>query len=180
MPVTRTARTRAEWHRLGLDAARAHAAVTEAFRVGVRKADPDRYEALLADFRAATAAALPRAGPGFLAGLADGGKREVEEAIAFLEADPWFFRSGYEKQSLLRHLKRLELSGAQRTRLGRVVIAVIDGRDRREFRDYCRLAVAIWSPDLRAQVSLRLSSTDPAVRRRAVWVAEAAAAAGRT
>ncbi len=175
------------WRRRGEAARLAHEAVNQAFRAHVREKDPDRYTALLEDFRAKTAAALPSSQDAFLPGLARGHVRFVETAIAFLEADPWFFRSGYEKQNLIRHLKRAELSIPQRMRLGRVVLAVIDGhaggvqanRDRREFRHYGRLACGVWSDLLDDGVARRMQSPDPGVRRRATWVAEAAISAGK-
>lgn len=157
----------------------AHEAVSEAYRARLRDSDPVRYNALLADFHAKLALALPSCGPDFLAGLAAGHADIVETAIAFLEADPWFFRSGYEKQRLIRHLKRARLSDVQRDRLGRVVLAVIDGRDREGFRHYCRLACGVWSPMLDEEVAARMGSDDPGIRRRATWVAEAAISAGK-
>lgn len=167
------------WRRRGEAARLAHEAVTHAFRAHVRERDPDRYDALLKDFRLKTAAALPSTDPSFLPGLADGHARSVEAAIAFLEADPWFFRSGYEKQNLIRHVKRARLSETQRERLGRVVLAAIDGRDRQEFRHFCRLACGVWSDMLDEEVASRMRSPDPGVRRRAIWVAEAAISAGK-
>ena len=117
------------WRQRGEAARLAHEAVNRAFREHVREREPDRYAALLADFRAKTAAALPSTDGAFMPGLAGGHVRFVEAAIAFLEADPWFFRSGYEKQNIIRHLKRAQLSAAQRERLARVVLAAIDGHD---------------------------------------------------
>jgi hypothetical protein len=157
----------------------AQEAVDRAFREHVREKQPDRYDALLQEFRIRTAAALPSSDPAFMAGLAKGYARFVEAAIAFLEADPWFFRSGYEKQNLIRHLKRSQPTQAQRERLGRVVLAAIDGRDRVEFRHYCRLACGVWSDMLDEEVAQRMQSRDPGVRRRATWVATAAISAGK-
>lgn len=157
----------------------AHEAVTQAFRERVRDKDPGRYDALLRDFRAATTAALPSSDPSFLPELAAGSVQKVDTAIAFLEADPWFFRSGYEKQKLIRHLKRSKLTIAQRERLELVVVAAIDGRDRAEFRHYGRLASGVWSDALDQMVAERMKSDDPGVRRRATWVAEAAMSAGK-
>lgn len=167
------------WRRLGADAALAHKALTKAFSEHVRDKDPARYEALLRDFRTKTAAALPSSDPAFKTSLAAGRERQVDTAIAFLEADPWFFRSGYEKEMIIRHLKRTELSIAQRVRLGRVVIAAVDGRDRREFRHYCRLACVVWSDVLDIEIAKRMESPDDGIKRRAIWVAEAAITAGK-
>jgi hypothetical protein len=167
------------WRRRGESARLAHEAVGQAFRDRVRDRDPKRYEALLVEFRARTAAALPSSDTAFLPGLASGHVQYVEAAIAFLEADPWFFRSGYQKQVLIRHLKRAQLNAAQRNRLGYVVLAAIDGRDRVEFRHYCRLACGVWSDALDDEVGQRMQSPDPGIRRRAFWVAEAAVSAGK-
>ena len=171
------------------DAARlAHAAVTSAFAAHVRERDPDRYDALLKDFREKTAAALPSSDGSFMPGLANGHARFLDTAIAFLEADPWFFRSGYEKQNIIRHLKRARLTEAQRLLLARVVLAAIDGvppeagkktGDRVEFRHYGRLACGIWSDFLDEEVAARMQSADPGIRRRATWVAAAAISAGK-
>lgn len=182
------------WRRRGEAARLAHEAVNAAFRQHVREREPDRYAALLKDFWEKTAAALPSSDRAFMPGLANGHVRFVDTAIAFLEADPWFFRSGYEKQNLIRHLKRAQLTEAQRMRLARVVLAAIDGHaggvpghaggvrekgHRGEFRHFGRLACGVWSDFLDAEVARRMQSPDPGIRRRATWVAEAAISAGR-
>ncbi len=185
-----------ETWRIRGDAARlAHETVNRAFREHVRERDPDRYTALLQDFWTKTAAALPSSDAAFMPGLANGHVRFVETGIAFLEADPWFFRSGYEKQNIIRHLKRAPLNQAQRQRLARVVpearkrrvLAAIDGhaggvpenRDRVEFRHFGRLACGVWSDFLDEEVARPMQSPDPGIRRRATWVAEAAISAGK-
>ena len=167
------------WRRRGEAARLAHEAVNRAFREHARERDPDRYAALLEDFWQKTAAALPSTDPAFMPALAKGHVRYVETAIAFLEADPWFFRSGYEKQNVIRHLKRTPLSETQRMRLARVVLMAIDSRDRVEFRHFGRLACGIWSDFLDEEVANRMQSRDRGVRRRATWVAEAAISAGK-
>lgn len=167
------------WRRRGEAARLAHEAVTRAFNEKVRETTPEIYEELLRKFRAATAAALPSSDDAFLPALAAGDVQSIEEAIAFLEADSWFFSSGYQKQILIRHLKRLPLDDAQRARLCRVVLAAIDGRDRTEFRHYCRLACAVWSDALEEEVAKRMQASDAGIRRRATWVGEAAVSAGK-
>ncbi len=167
------------WRRLGKAAQQAQNAVSSAFCNHLRDSDPGRYAALLDDFRAKTAAALPSTDPAFLPGVAANRVHYVDVAIAFLEADPWFFRSGYEKQKIIRHLKRISLADPQRTRLAGIVLAAIDGRDRAEFRHFGRLACGIWCDFLDDGVATRMVSDDPGIRRRAVWVAEAAISAGK-
>lgn len=167
------------WHQRGEAARVAQAAVNSAFRDGVRTRDPDLYDALLAEFRTTTAAALPSSDQQFMRSLAAGHQRALQTAIAFLQADPWFFRSGYEKQALIRHVKRAHLSHDQREQLADVVLAAVDGRDRREFRHYCRLACGVWSDRLDEGIAARMRSPDPGIRRRAVWVAEAVISNGK-
>jgi hypothetical protein len=163
----------------GAAAARAHEAVRSAFGAGLRDRDPVAYNQLLRTFHAAVAAALPSAQPRFMSALAAGDPRSAEVAIAFLEADPFFFRSGYEKQALIRHLKRIPLTDAQRERLGRVVIAAIDGRDRAELRHYGRLAAGVWTPALEQAVEARMDIPDAGVARRAFWIAKSVVDAGK-
>ena len=172
----------------GGEAARlAHEAVTSAFRAHVREREPHRYDALLKDFREKTAAALPSTDPAFIPGLASGRaasvvpearQRSVENAIAFLQADPWFFRSGYESRtssvtSSARSSPSHNECGSRASCWRR-----IDGRDRVEFRHFGRLACGSGRIAGRA-VAARMQSGDPGVRRRATWVVAAAISAGR-
>lgn len=81
------------------------------------------------------------------------GEREViEDALLFLEVDPWFFRSGYLKERVLRHLKSAALTERDRARLRNVIDSVTQGPSRRELRDYCRLALKVWAPEWEAQL----------------------------
>jgi len=94
----------------------------------------------------------------------------VEMAIKFLEADPWFFRSGYIKQEVIRHLKAAPLTAGQQIRLRYVILARIQGRDTREFRSYCRLAPFVTNPSFEEQVADLAASRTPLVSRHAKWV----------
>ncbi len=154
----------------GLRAGEAHAAVHAAFRAGLRGGDPAAYEALLVAFRAATKAAMPH-DPDRLRQRIDAGQQAaLDTAVAFLHADPWFFRSGYYKAWLIRSVKRAELNAMRRAILRDVVLAAVRGRDRREFRAYCQLAAGIASPELQSAIRALTGHTDANVRRRANWV----------
>ena len=96
----------------------------------------------------------------------------VDGAIEFLEKDEWAFGSGYAKADLIRLLRKVDLNHTQAERLRRVVLAVVDGRDRREFRHYCRLACKLYSPQLRKELTRRLEDENEVVRRHARWVLE--------
>src|SRR5215203_3717872 len=64
----------------------------------------------------------------------------VDEAVWFLEADPWCFFSGYSETKVMRRLMTAPLTDAQRERLSVVVLAAVDVGWRWEFRETIRLA----------------------------------------
>jgi hypothetical protein len=96
----------------------------------------------------------------------------VDAVIEYLEKDEWKFGSGYAKADLIGLLRKLDLKPAQAERLRRVVLAVVEGRDRREFRHYCRLAGKVDSPQLRKDLTRRLEYENEMVRRHARWTLE--------
>jgi hypothetical protein len=99
-------------------------------------------------------------------------RRQVEQGdpagcemlIAFLEADVWAYRSGYEKQVTARQLKQVNLSEDHRRRLRTVLLKVVDAGTRWEFRENCRLARVVADGDFRAALEERTGSTDEGVR----------------
>jgi hypothetical protein len=152
----------------------AHAVVNAAARL--RQAPFLGREALALWYKAADrfhAAIRDAYPPGFwteIQRLRGGDLGGLETAVAFLEADPWFFRSGYVKEMLIWLVRRVELPREYAARLEKVVLAVVDGRDRREFRNFCRLARKVDTPELRGQLLHRLKNEDPRVRRHAAGV----------
>lgn len=112
--------------------------------------------------------------PGFHANFESfkkGNLHVLDIYVRFLEADPWFFSSGYAKANILRVLKRLDLPKIYRERLRRVIVKVVIERDRRELRSYRGLSLRIMSDDLERELrALAEHHTDPNVRRRARWV----------
>lgn len=130
-----------------------------------------RYLAALDKFRIATARALPDA----LKQVDQGSMRAAEidtvDMLAFLEADPVFYRSGYLKEKLLTELKRRNLNRSEVERLQRVILAVVQKNDhRREFLRYCRAAANVDSARFRAALVDLEQSTEPHVSQRANWV----------
>jgi 2-iminobutanoate/2-iminopropanoate deaminase len=89
----------------------------------------------------------------------------LEYCLRFLEADPWCFGSGYQKEKLIPAIVRLDLDEPTRQRLAGIVLHVLDDtRPRRETRRYGRLAAAAASRDLRAEISTRLASEHHQIR----------------
>jgi len=86
------------------------------------------------------------------------------------EVDPWFFRSGYIKAELVKHLSRFPLSNDQCKRLRSVILRKIHGRDVREFRSYCRLAAVVADHVFVQAVAELAASSDPLASRHAGWV----------
>lgn len=84
----------------------------------------------------------------FLADLRASDRQAIEESILYLEVDPWYFRSGYLKERLIRGLKAACLTQPDRMRLRNVILNVAAGKNRREFRDYCSLAAVVGDADL--------------------------------
>ena len=100
--------------------------------------------------------------------LAAGDASAVDEAITYLERDPWEFRSGYAKATLLRRLKHVELTGAQIARLERVLLRYVDVGLRWDFREACTLARRIETRSLPDALRERLRATDVGVALRAL------------
>lgn len=64
----------------------------------------------------------------------------IAYAIIYLEADPYFFRSGYIKAKVAHMLKHVPLTKQQTYQLQQILLASLNKKYRREFREYCRLA----------------------------------------
>ncbi len=105
--------------------------------------------------------------------LKQGNAAALDAAITFLEKDPWFFRSGYVKEDLLRFIPKCSLSMSDSQRLRAVVLAAIKLRDRREFKYYCRIAKHIDSPEFQIDLETLSHHADADIQRRARWVMSA-------
>lgn len=104
----------------------------------------------------------------------------IETGVSFLEADPWFFRSGYIKADLLQRFRRAPLTEDQKTRLQKVIMDRIYGEDRREFKYYCRIARFISNPNFEQAVTELESSPVEHVSRHARWVLDQLRAASKS
>ncbi len=84
----------------------------------------------------------------FLSRLRASHREAIEDAILYLEVDPWYFRSGYLKERLIRRLKAAVLTEKDRERLRKVIWKVASGKNRREWSNYCSLAVVVANAEM--------------------------------
>jgi hypothetical protein len=125
---------------------------------------PGHVEDALERFRLAVAAAWP---PDFFKQLARckrGNPAGLDDVLDFVEACPYFFRSGYILGMALRYISRPPRNTTQTERIQAIVIAGIGRRLRLPFRRLPSLALAVDSPGLRARLSLLTESPDELVR----------------
>jgi hypothetical protein len=96
--------------------------------------------------------------------LRQGDPRAVEAAVVFLEADPYFVFSGYEKEQLFGYLARVRLSDAHAERLRAFVLTrCAEKRYRRELRKLGVLARAVATPEFVAKLRSLPRSDGPDV-----------------
>jgi hypothetical protein len=99
----------------------------EAARRAAWGAYRDRYGAL----------SFPGGAEGWRALLA-GETTSADAALAFLSADPWFFRSGYMKSRIWQRLKRMGLNRHQEKALEEIALARLQAPARPDFWDMAR------------------------------------------
>jgi len=95
-----------------------------------------------------------------VADLQRGDPAAVEPTLAYLELDPWAFRTGYVKDRLLRHLHRHDLAAPDRGRIDVVLLRYADVGPRSEFGTACRLARQAGTPQLGPALIERLRDDD--------------------
>jgi hypothetical protein len=108
---------------------------------------------------------------------AGGDTDDAETMVRFLEADIYCDRSGYVTADVIQAIRRSSTSDAHAARLRHVVLVAVHGRDRREFRAFCRLAASVSDDWLVDQLEQRTRSGDPRSSRHAAWVLDAIFAA---
>ena len=81
-----------------------------------------------------------------------GDRAAIDDAVGFLEADPWCFRSGYVKAELMGALANCRLPGDARDRLRRVVLHRVMNPEPRLGRPVGQLAHNVWDESLASQV----------------------------
>jgi hypothetical protein len=92
--------------------------------------------------------------------IRSGDRETIDDVMLFLEVDPWYFRSGYLKERLIEDLKRAPLNEHNEERIRHIIINVTKGRDRREFRYFCKLAARVASEEFEKVVEQEAEQHD--------------------
>ncbi len=90
----------------------------------------------------------------------------------YLSVDPIYFRSGYEKENLLRLLKALDLTDEEKEVLRRTTLRRIRNGALREFRRFCQFIPKVQNDAFVGELRLEAKSSDVQVQRRAAFALE--------
>jgi hypothetical protein len=93
--------------------------------------------------------------------IRSGDREAVNDALLFLEVDPWYFRSGYLKEKLIDSLKQAPITEDDRARIQGIIVSAAAGRNRREFKRFCRLATRVTSCQFEHQIEQLAKERDP-------------------
>lgn len=112
--------------------ARPHHRVHETVKTrGRDQASHDEWAAACAEFHSRyNELAFPGGYEGAEARIAEGDRYTIEAALCFLESRPYFFRSGYMRQRLLRKMKRAAFTREESERFHAVLGRVEEWRRR--------------------------------------------------
>lgn len=88
-------------------------------------------------------------------------------AFSYLATDPYFFRSGYLMERLVRRLKKPVLSESEQLIIRELILRRIDTKALRNFRDICRLIPKVETEGFRQEINARLKSDNSSIRHRA-------------
>jgi hypothetical protein len=93
---------------------------------------------------------------------------DTDNALTYLEADVYEFRSGYERARVARWLSGESLDASHQARARKYVIDVVDGEKHCAQQAVGQLARAVADNPMRASLRARLHADDVQVARRAV------------
>lgn len=88
----------------------------------------------------------------FLDSVRQGDRDAIAEALLFLEADPYCFRSGYMKKKLCHALKQAPLNREERFQIRNLLLRNICVQRPVSFKDFAQLSCRVWTPGYHARV----------------------------
>ena len=110
--------------------------------------------------------------PSFLEALRCGENDAIEDAIVFLSADPYCFRSGYIKKKLCHLLTQCVLTPRQRLLLREIVINSVTAHRPVSFREFVELGCALYTSGFYARVrNLKIIPFSYAIKRKRILLA---------
>lgn len=145
---------------------------TEKGRAESVRRPTEGYRAAQAEYKEAWAALYTPEFLQKLEALKIGDPAGAEAAIAFLEADPWHFHSGYLKGKVAQYLRKVVLDAQQRQRIGVVILTILAKGKRQDLGQFASLARRIDSPTLRYDLERLGQSDDEGLDWRANFVLE--------
>ena len=89
--------------------------------------------------------------PEFLEAIRSGDHDSIAEALSFLEADPYCFRSGYIKKKLCSALKQAPLERDERNKVRELVLKALCTQRPVSFKDYVSLGCRFYTPGFRVK-----------------------------
>lgn len=102
--------------------------------------------------------------------LRNGDAEAIELAVRYLEANPWYFRSGYHKADILKTLKRSRLTPEQCARLRTIILHRVREKPVREMRAYARLAPQVTNKEFESELLTITEHSNRHAARNAGWV----------
>lgn len=84
--------------------------------------------------------------------IKEGDREHIDDALLFLQTDPWFDGSGYLKEQLLDSLRQAPLTEEDKTRIQEMLIRMAAGRNCREFSRWCSLAVKVTTDEFEREL----------------------------
>lgn len=157
-----------DYSRRASDVNEANAALHEAAR---RDSHGPQHRSAIKAFDAAYALVYPDTLRQLDQGTKPVSEIDTADMLYFLEADPFFRRSGYMKEKLLTELKRRKLDRNEIAQLQAIMISVIQKpQHRREFLRYCRAAVNVDDDVFRSKLTAMEQSDKLYVSLRANWM----------
>jgi hypothetical protein len=99
-----------------------------------------------------------------LEGIVNGDASSVNDAIAWLEDDPFARWTGYLKQKIMCRLCNAPLSLADKERVQQVLLRITTRGPRLEFRDACRLARHVDDSAFRGRLRTLASRPEPHIQ----------------
>ena len=133
-------------------------------------ADRDAWAAACAQFHKAFEELSFPGGNAQWQGFVEGEAASFEVAVAFVEVDPQFFRSGYMKQYIWNRLKRASLTTDQERRLEDLALQYLSKPIRREFWHMVRYVRIRGSESFWKTISMLAAGSDVSLSTRAQWL----------